>query len=159
MNDAATSLDRLHDIVEPPLVPWWPPAPIWYFVLLIAAVAAGWFARRMWQQWRGNAYRREALRELQDAKTPAEISEVLRRTALAIAPRSTIAALTGESWVEWLQASVSEQMPRPVHLALAGSVYDPASQNTDVGLLREYAQTWIERHRLPLTTHPSRKIR
>ena len=38
MNDNATSLDRLHDIALPPSVPWWPPAPGWYAVMVIAAI-------------------------------------------------------------------------------------------------------------------------
>ena len=153
MNDAPTSLDRLHDIVESPPVPWWPPAPGWYVVFAIAAVAVTWSGLYIWKQWRASAYRREALRELRAANTPAEIAELLRRTALAIAPRSQIASLSGDSWTEWLDSSGSHRMPRPVRDLLAGSVYDPATQPTDIALIREYAETWIQRHRLPQATH------
>lgn len=151
MNDAATSLDRLHDIVEPPPVPWWPPAPGWYFVLAATAITGAWLGLRIWRRWRANAYRREALRKLKTAKTPAEIAELLRRTALALAPRAKVASLTGDTWAEWLASSVSDGMPRPVRLLLAGSVYDPATTNDDLALLRAYAKAWIERHRLPQT--------
>lgn len=151
MNDAATSLDRLHDIVEPPPVPWWPLAPGWYLVLALVAVALTWFCLRFWKQWQANAYRREALRELRAAKSSAEIAELLRRTALATAPRSKIATLSGDSWAEWLASCVPESMPRAVHLLLAGGVYDPTTPTTDIALFREYANTWIVRHRLPQT--------
>lgn len=151
MNDAATSLDRLHDIVEPPPVPWWPPAPGWYVVLALVTAAAAWFCVRYWRQWQANAYRREALHELQAAKSPTEIAELLRRTALAIAPRSRIASLSGDGWAEWLASCVPESMPRAVYLLLAGSVYDPTTPDTDIALIRDYAKTWIERHRLPQT--------
>ena len=157
MNDAATSLDRLHDIVEPAAVPWWPPAPGWYFVLAIAAVVVAWMGCQIWRQWRANAYRRAALRELQTVRNSAEIAELLRRTALAVAPRSKIASLSGESWAAWLDSSVSESMPQSVHRLLAGSVYDPDSQSPDVSLFRNYAKTWIERHRPPATLDQEEK--
>jgi hypothetical protein len=40
MKDSATNLDRLHDIVVPAPVPWWPPAPGWYVVLTVALIIA-----------------------------------------------------------------------------------------------------------------------
>lgn len=153
MNESATSLDRLHDIVESPPVPWWPPAPGWYFVLVLAAGAVAWFGFRYWKQWRAKAYRRAALRELQAATTPTEIAELFRRTALAIAPRTQVASLSGDRWAEWLASLVPETMPRPVHDFLATSVYDPTTQNADFAVIRGYAKTWIERHRGPQAAH------
>jgi hypothetical protein len=148
MNDSPTSLDRLHDIVEPPPVPWWPPAPGWYWLLAVAAVALTWLAVRHWRRWRANAYRRAALRELTAARTPADVAELLRRTALAVAPRATVASLTGEKWVTWLADSISEAMPAPVQDQLAGAMYEPSAENGEITLLREYAKTWIQRHQL-----------
>ena len=52
MNESPTGLDRLHDIVLPPPIPWWPPAPGWYVVLgvlLLAGLAAAWWS---WKRWR-----------------------------------------------------------------------------------------------------------
>lgn len=37
-----TSLDRLHDLVLPSSVPWWPPAPGWYGVLGLLVLAVAW---------------------------------------------------------------------------------------------------------------------
>lgn len=152
MTDAATSLDRLHDIVEPSAVPWWPPAPGWYWVIAFAVVAIMAFAFRCWKRWQGNAYRREALRVLRSAETAEEIAELLRRTSLAIAPRATVASLTGEAWPKWLAALQSQPMPPSVERLLAGTLYEPPMQDAELTTLRTYAQTWIERHRSPAGT-------
>ena len=80
MNSDPASLDNLRDIVVPPSVPWWPPAPGWWVVFALLTLAIAVFAWRRWRAWHANAYRREALRELQAATSAAEVAEILKRT-------------------------------------------------------------------------------
>ena len=107
MTPDPTSLDRLHDIVAPPPVPWWPPAPGWYFVLGILAVAGIALTIRGIHRWQSNRYRREALAEWQRlqpllvaddtrAEALASLAELLKRTALSAFPRRRVASLTGD---------------------------------------------------------------
>ena len=49
-NPDPSSLDNLFDIVVPPPVSWWPPAPGWYVVGGLAIALAVWAARRGWQR-------------------------------------------------------------------------------------------------------------
>ena len=56
-----TSLEKLFDIVVPPPVPWWPPAPGWFVVGGVLLVLVFWVAWRVWRCWRAAAYRRAAL--------------------------------------------------------------------------------------------------
>ena len=60
MNEAATSLDRLHDIVLPPEVSWWPPASGWYVVGGILLLLLLFLVHRARKHWLANAYRRAA---------------------------------------------------------------------------------------------------
>ena len=147
MEQDATSLGRLHDLVLPPPVPWWPLAAGWYVVLGIVALVVIAAGLRWWFQWRANAYRRAAIRALQLAETPAAISEVLRRTALVIAPRSTIAELTGLRWPEWLAARSPDVMSTDVRDLLAAGAYGRTNAAFDLDPLRRYAAGWIEHHR------------
>ena len=147
MNEPATSLDRLHDIALPPAVAWWPPAPGWYVVFTLALVAAAWMAFRAWKRWQSNAYRREAARELASLGSPAAIAELLRRTALAIAPRSVIAEKTGTAWLDWLAAQFPEPMPDTVRAQLTTGVYGRPAASRELSALRDYATRWITRHR------------
>ena len=145
MNDS-TSLDRLHDLALPPEVPWWPPAPGWYGVIAIALVAAAWLAGRTWKRWHSNAYRRAALKELKSLDTPAAIVELLRRSALAIAPRPVIAELTGPAWTDWLARQCPEPMPEIVRTQLIAGIYQAPSATQDPVPLQTYATRWITRH-------------
>ena len=86
MNEDSTNLDRLNDRALPPEVPWLPPAPGWYVVLACLLVIGLRFCWRAWKRWKADAYRRESLRPLSAAPNVAAISEILRRTALAVAP-------------------------------------------------------------------------
>src|SRR6056297_2944620 len=125
-------LDQLHDIVVPPRVAWWPPAPGWYVVLVIAFCVAGWLLARGGLRWRRNAYRRAAMKALMSADSPAAISEVLRRTALAIAPRPVVANQTGDAWPQWLSEHCAQPLPEAARRQLAGDVYNPKQTSTDL---------------------------
>jgi len=152
MNEPATSLDRLHDIALPPAVAWWPPAPGWYVVIALVLVAAAWMMLRGWERWQSNAYRREAARELASLDSCAAIAELLRRTALAIAPRPVVAEKTGTAWLDWLAAQCPEPMPDTVRTQLTAGVYGPPAASHELNVLRDYAARWITRHRQTLIT-------
>ena len=141
-----TSLDRLHDLVLPPNVSWWPPAPGWYGVLGLLVLAAAWLVWRILKRRRANAYRRSALRELAYLEHAAAIGELLRRTALAITPRAMIAEKTGLAWLDWLAGQYAEPMPDSVRTQLTSGVYGRPTQD-DLKALHDYAGRWIARHR------------
>jgi hypothetical protein len=122
--------DRLRDIVGIGGFPWWPPAPGWW--LLIGAIALIGFAVYRWHAilrlrvpipgvtlgtWRWDAaaalraLRRRA-RSGQDPKTTAgELSELLRRIAMARLGRDACAGLTGQAWLDWLSAQDPNRFP------------------------------------------------
>lgn len=145
MTDDATNLDRLHDLALPPEVPWWPLAPGWYVLIFLTLVLLLTLARRLWKNWHAKAYRRAALRELSQAADTTAIAGILRRTALAIAPREEIAARTGSGWLDWLADRCPEPMPDIVREQLTRGVY-AAPVSVDPAL-RDYASRWIHRHR------------
>jgi len=156
MNEAATSLDRLHDIVMPPDVPWWPPAPGWYAVLAVAVVLLCWLAFRFWRSWRANAYRRAALRELASANDAAGVAEILRRTALVIAPRADIAQKTGDDWLDWLESRGGGAPSAEMRENFTRGVYARTTDERDITTLRDYAARWISGHRrIPTDNAPA----
>lgn len=148
MTDSPTSLDRLHDLSLPPEVSWWPMAPGWYVVLGTALLLVLVLAFRTWKRWRANAYRRAALRELSTMQSAPEIATLLRRTALAVAPRDLVATKTGPDWLDWLSAQDRNPMPEEVRRQLTAGVYAPPCKQDSVVSLRNYAARWISHHRV-----------
>lgn len=149
MNRDGTSLDQLHDVVLPPDIAWWPPAPGWYVVIALILVIAGLLGWTVWKRWQADAYRRAALRRLSSAADAAAIGELLRRTALAIAPRPSIAEKTGDAWPGFLNAHCPAPMPSAVRTQLIDGIYRGEATPEDLGALRAYAATWIKTHRPP----------
>jgi len=103
-------------VVAPPSVPWWPPAPGWYWVMSFAAIGLLVLALRALSRWQKNRYRRGALLELRgigarldDSETAApalaDLAALLRRTALSAWPREAVASLTGAEWLDFLNHS------------------------------------------------------
>ena len=116
MDPQAIPLRGLH---LPETVGWWPLAPGWW-LLIALGVAAALFLIRSWLQRRAHAAaRRKALRQLEESRSAyashgnpvtlgAEVSELLRRTMLAYAPRAEVAGLTGDEWLAWLDRDLDE---------------------------------------------------
>ena len=150
MNDAA-SLDHLHDIITPPPVPWWPPAPGWYVLAAVVLIVVLVLALRFRHRWRANAYRRVALRTLESASDLAAIAYVLRRTALAESSRSEIAALSGNAWVDWLASRSPEPVTPAIREQLVTGPYASGAQS-DLTTLRAWAARWIRAHHFTRTS-------
>jgi hypothetical protein len=97
----------------PEAVGWWPLAPGWWLLIAAAVIAAGLLIRAWLRRRAHAAARRRALRQLEASRSAyarhgnpvtlgAEVSELLRRTMLAYAPRREVAGLTGDDWLAWL---------------------------------------------------------
>ena len=103
----------LRDLHLPEPVGWWPLAPGWWALIALAVVGLVWLLLKYRQQRLRSAARRYALKQLKqyaDAYSRhqsavllgAQLSELLRRTMLAYAPRAEVAGLTGEDWLAFL---------------------------------------------------------
>lgn len=144
------SLDRLHDIVGPSPVSWWPPAPGWYAVAAIAAVLAAVLVGQL-VAWRVRTrYRRAALVELAalGANAPvAAVAEVVKRVALTGFPRDRVAPLTGDDWRRFLDASGGvTDFTQGVGRTLGGAEYAPGPHPATPELLA-VIRHWISHHR------------
>lgn len=109
----------LRDLHLPEAIGWWPLAPGWWVVIALAVVVLVYLLRLYLRKHARGAARRYALRQLNTLTADFEkhrdavefssrLSELLRRTMLAYAPRSEVAGLTGNAWLEWLDRDLDQ---------------------------------------------------
>lgn len=152
-------LAALQELPLPDPVPYTPQTVGWWIVLAVVLILLSYVVWR-WQRYcRSNRYRVEALRELADIERtlrhdPAaarRLPVLIKRVVLASAPRSTVAALSGEAWLQWLD----DTLPRAGFLSAPGQLLpalaygslqgiDPQQLTALVALLRR----WIREHRV-----------
>jgi hypothetical protein len=103
----------------PEAVGWWPLAPGWWLLAALLTLALGLLVRGWLRRRAHAAARGKALRQLEESRSAyayhgdpvalgAEVSELLRRAMLAYAPRSEVAGLTGDAWLEWLDRDLDQ---------------------------------------------------
>jgi hypothetical protein len=99
----------LKELPLPSPVSWVPSTWGW---IVIAAILMGlsiWMGKRAIHAWQAQAYRRNAIADLDamasDQNQITALPALLRRTALLAFPRDEVAALRGNDWVDWLNAA------------------------------------------------------
>ena len=151
------SLQNLNDIVVPAPVGFWPPAPGWYAVIAVLLVLATWAGFRLLRGWRQNAYRREALAELDRIRKRGEKSayllpELLKRTALSAWPRAEVADLNGRAWHAFLdQTGATQDFGAGAGQSLDKLSYArrgaPGPSAAEFEQVLRVSEAWIRRHR------------
>jgi hypothetical protein len=160
-----TPMQQLRDIHDISAIPWWPLAPGWWLLALAMLLLT--FAVWRWRavlslripipgltlgSWRWDAA--GALRDLrrraragQDAKrTAGELSELLRRIAMARLGRPACAGLTGNDWLDWLETHDPKGFRwRERGRVLLDAPYAPAGHGEDPQILAliEAVEGWV----------------
>ena len=152
-------MDPLRDIHGIDPAPWWPPAPGWWLVLLallltLLLIWLLWRQRHLYPlgRWQKDARRRllELKRQLRHNPTKevaSELSELLRRIAIARCGRAKIAALSGQAWLVWLQnndrSGFDWQHNGQLLLQLPYAPPDRQSDRDALGRLIDAAIRWV----------------
>ena len=115
------SLQNLHTIVLPPEVGLLPPAPGWYLLALVSVLLCSFTFYRTFQKNKRNLYRRKALEQLKILQSSLHVAPhadpqkeqllrqlpvLVKNTALTVYPRTEVAGLHGNLWLEFLDSSL-----------------------------------------------------
>lgn len=164
------SMPFLRDIHGLDPIGWWPPAMGWWMVAISAialATAGVWLWRTapyQFEGWRWDARQRlKRLRRQVETEQPkaiaGELSELLRRIAIARCGRHVCAGLTGPAWLDWL----AENDPAGYDWRKQGQVllnlpYAPPNSLESKEILIELtdaALAWVITKDKPVTGSPS----
>jgi hypothetical protein len=152
----ADLLSQLRDIHSAPAAPWWPPAPGWWVVALLAAIGLIFVARYFTRQWRRQLRRRKLAGYVQAIETGidpaadpqgflAAINRIFKLVAIEAFPGSHCVQMRGADWTGFLQRHMSPQ-PGTEHLeVLADGPYQPRPRFDDDAMLR-LARQWISQY-------------
>ena len=158
MNPQQTDpLANLRPMHLPDAVSWWPPAPGWWVLAALALMALcllGWWLLR---RWRKLAFRREAVKELDqllecyqtDGDNRAFVQAVnalIKRTALASEDRQRVSGLSGDAWLNFLQNNGGAALVAPGVRELLEDCYAPQIEG-DCEPLAVACKKWLESRR------------
>jgi hypothetical protein len=147
MTSDPSALANLRDIALPAPLAWWPPQPGWWLLTGGLLALAGFGVGVLQRRYRANAYRRAALRALLQTE-PQAFGALLKRTALAAAPRTDVASLTGDAWAGFLQQT--GEFPRSAFMTLAQAALQPSLpvDAAQMDAARAAMRRWMRRHRV-----------
>ena len=146
----------LRDIHLPDPVSWWPPAPGWWWLggLTLLLLLAAWLTVILRNRGRLRREALSALAEISQRHTGSgdghelcqSLSTLLRRVSLSLYPRSQVASLTGQEWLEFLQGNLpddpAQSFIRGPGRVLAEAPYNPGAE-VDAHRLLEICRRWI----------------
>lgn len=139
-------LDRLEPVPEPSAISMAPQTIGWVWAAAVLVIMALFLWRYVARHKAAQRYRQDALQELAGADgNPAEIALIVRRTALVAYPRSTVASLHGQPWLEFLDQSYGgDEFVSGPGRVIAEAPYSPPGRSDG---LESVVRDWIVRHR------------
>lgn len=150
---------KIVELTGPDASGFWPLAPGWYVILGLLGFGLGFYIARLGLRYWRNCYRRAALAEIDRAeKSSAASSErlsplpqILKRVALSTYPRQSVASLTGQAWLSFLdQHYAGPSFRSGLGEQLLTIAYRPTDawpgDKDEVQALVNMVRLWIETH-------------
>ena len=156
----------LREIHLPESVGWWPPAPGWWLLPCLVALAAimAWYLSLRYRRRKYSAVNmaRKELEEIRaryaadrDARHCVEaVSGLLRRLCISVFPRAETAGLTGHEWLVFLHEKAGKSQDGAGHNEAEGlqdmagilleAPYRRQVGEEEVETLIGFCSTWIE---------------
>lgn len=147
----------LRDVHLPEAISWWPPAIGWWMLAVLLPllfVGVRWLYKILTRKTAIKSAKRNLAsikedKESDDLRKLSEISMLIRRVAISIAPRSEAAGLTGQSWLAYLDRSVKgEPFSQGVGRFLCDAQYrKEAPPGLDINKLIGLCDEWLKAQR------------
>ena len=148
-------LAELRDIHLPSMLSWWPPAIGWWF-LLVLLIAAGLVILQFCRRGHDKPVMSKdaAFDELEKLSVDFSgngdthglltgLSALLRRTAMTLDSRREVAALTGESWLKWLDEKAGRQLFTDGSGRLLADMHYRPNAKVDADAVLEVCREWL----------------
>jgi hypothetical protein len=150
-------LANLKDIHLPDAVSAWPPAPGWWILAFLILSLLGWSIWIVWKKYQQKHLFRVSITTLEAIENDykkhqdpqlliRQYSLLLRRISLALFPRSEVASLTGQAWLEFLdeRAQTSLFKSEAGKLLLNAPYQRPERAIKHLEQLNDSMKNWIQ---------------
>jgi len=158
----ADPLTNLRAIHLPDPISWWPPAPGWWILLIIAIAVVGYLIALLVKRHSRRLYRRQALVELkqvaslESAQQLVALLEILRRVAITAYPDQGLANLGTRDFLirlkDTCRAPLFEYIPDDLEAMLYSK--DNSNRQASEEFLKS-ARLWVQRHPDKIDREPS----
>ncbi len=145
---------NLKDIHLPDAINWWPPAIGWWLLAVLTPLFCFflfWLYKRLTRKTAIKTAKKLILQIKQNTQTDdkqklAELSQLIRRVAISLSPRAETASLTGQTWLEYLDKSVTgTPFSHGAGKVLATAQYQkPSTTNIDITSLINVCEDWLK---------------
>ena len=151
-------LAQLRDIHVPDAIGSWPPAPGWWLLAIALLFALFMLLQWLWRHYDARAYRREALRNLNEAHEDwlesgqtapyfSAVNELLKRVAMQTYGRQRVASLSGARWLAFLDRTAHRLPHEFSATAMDSALYSRDDTATKPDVVNLLAREWIKHHR------------
>ena len=148
----------LKDIHLPETIGWWPPAMGWWVLVILVPVLlvlVFLLYKKLTQRTAIKTAKKMLEKIKQDTTSSgdqklAELSSLLRRTAISVFPRSEAAGLTGQDWLKFLDAPLNDQrFSKGIGKMLIDSRYRKQKPQLEIPPLVELCEDWLRALKKP----------
>jgi len=147
---AEASLDKLHDIIVPDAVGFFPLSSGWIIVLLLALTLLFHFSFVAYKQYQKTLYKREALKELAKESDLLTLLSLAKRVGIAAYGRDKIAVLSSEAWWDFMELHSDVKVEHALRAEMEKCLYD-AQYEIDKSMLEKVQKMvtiWIKTHKV-----------
>ncbi len=145
---------QLRDIHLPESIGWFPPAIGWWILALLMPLCCWfivWLYKRITRKTAVKTAKKLLIAlkqntEINDRDRLSKLSELIRRVAISQSPRSQAASLTGQAWLDYLDASVKgTPFSQGVGQVLANAHYQKAAMtDIDMTAVTQLCESWLK---------------
>lgn len=148
----------LNPIIIPDPIPFTMDTFGWKFLFVILFLLLLFFAYKFYIKYRQNAYRREAVIQIQKLITNndkalhvtiAQIMFLLKQTALQTYGRKLVASLEGDKWLTFLDSKLHQSIFMQHKEVIAAAIYKNEFNKSNAFKITDFANNsinWIKHH-------------
>jgi len=150
----------LRDIQIPEEISWWPPAVGWWVLVVLIPLCVYLIYRLYKRITRKTALKtaKKYFRTLRDneqlskQEKLAELSSLMRRTAVSLYPREEVASLTGDDWLNFLDESIANRgFNSDTGWLLTEGLYSKKDDSYYLAPLFNLCEDWLNSQKEPKT--------